>query len=99
MFPDFSALIAKITMFEEFLLAAANSLQLLHTKTDTLQADVNAIKATKGDVGSIGNSLTAITDVLVQGATILGAVQALHGTVVTALPVAEIKPTVVSDQA
>ena len=97
-FASLDEIISKITMFEQFLIAAAGSLESLHTKVDTVTADVAVIKATKGDAGSVLNSVTALTDVLTQGAAILGAVQSLHGTVVAAIPVAEVKPTSPSDQ-
>ena len=97
-FVSLDEIISKITMFEQFLMAAAGSLESLHGKVDSVTADVAVIKASKGDVGSVLNSVTALTDVLTQGAAILGAVQSLHGEVVAAIPVVAVKPTLASDQ-
>lgn len=92
MFPDFSALQAKLEMFESFLVAAAKSLDFLHAKVDAVKTDVDAIKSTSlVNPVSIVDTTSALSDLAAQGASILDAVHSVKDSVhaiVSAAPAA-----------
>lgn len=79
--PDFSKLEEYLTKFDAFLLAAAGSLDLLHTKVDAVTADVATIKETSANPVSLVNTVSAVSDIQAQGAEILAAVKSVTDTV------------------